>query len=123
EAGNLQLLAKILCAHHRFDEALELYRFAACLKDTDEKFVISYFLASRHLHQTQAALRFLASRFKRFGRCSSFPARTLFWAYDQAAQTAEALAVLKSALELRPDDGELLLFAADAQARHGNFDA
>ena len=122
DAGNFQLLASIFWVHHRFDEALELYRFAACLEDTDERFVASYFTASRFFRQTHVALRFLESRFKRFGRRSSLPARTLFWAYEQVGRMSEALAVLKSSLELRRDDGELLLFAADAQARHGNFE-
>lgn len=122
DAGNFYLLASISWTHQRRDEALELYRFAACLKDTDEKFVTAWFSASRHFHRTQEALSFLESRFNRFGRRSSLPARTLFWAYEQVGQMNEALRVLKSALELRPEDGDLLLAAADAEARYGNFE-
>lgn len=119
---NFFLQANILWAHHRFDEALELYRFAACLKDTDEQFAHSYFIASRHFRQTETALRFLESRFQRFGRRSSLPARTLFWAYEQLDRMSEAFATLEAGLALRPDDMDLVLFAADAHARHGKYD-
>ncbi len=122
EARNFFLQANILWAHHRFDEALELYRFAACLKDTDEQFAHSYFIASRHFHQTETALRFLESRFQRFGRRSSLPVRTLFWAYEQLDRMSEAFATLEAGLALRPDDMDLVLFAAEAHARHGKYD-
>ena len=121
EAGNYHLLANILWQQRRFDESLELYRFAACLKDTDEGFVRSYFIASRHLKQTEAALEFLASRFRRFGKRSSAPARTLFQAREMVGQEVAALDALRDGMQLRPDDGELLLFAADAFARQGDF--
>ncbi len=121
EAGNYHLLAGILWQQRRFAEALELYRFAACLKDTDEGFVRSYFIASRHLKQTDAAFEFLESRFRRFGKRSSAPARTLFEARDMVGQDVAALDALRDGLRLRPEDGELLLFAADAFARQGDF--
>jgi cellulose synthase operon protein C len=122
DARNFHLRANLLWAARRFDEALELYRFAACLKDTDEQYVRSYFIAARHFRQTDAALAFLESRFARFGRRSGSPVRTLAWAYEQTGQDARALAALKSGVELRPDDGALLLNAADAFARNGDFD-
>ena len=40
----------------RFAEACELYRIAACLKDTSEQYVHGYFIAARQQRQTQAAL-------------------------------------------------------------------
>ncbi len=122
EASNFYQLANIRWAQREFDEALGLYRFSSCLKDTNEQYVQSYFIAARHLRRTQEALGFLIRRFERFGKRSGFPARTLSWAYEQTGQSMPALEVLRQAIEMRPDDGELMLYASDVFARHGDFD-
>lgn len=122
DAHSIYLVANILWAQRRFDVATELYRFAACLKDTTEYYVQSYFVATRHLRQTQGALQHLENRFKRFGKRNSAPARTLSSALEQVGDDVRALAVLDEALALRPDDGELWLYASDAHARNGNFE-
>jgi tetratricopeptide (TPR) repeat protein len=122
DAESFHVLAGILWAGRRREEALELYRFAACLEDKNEAYAESYFVASRHLRQTAAALLFLRNRFRRFGKKSGWPARTLFWAYEQLERTTEAFQALDEALRLRPDDGDLLLFAAEAGARYGDFE-
>jgi tetratricopeptide (TPR) repeat protein len=114
EAANYFILGNIYWDQRRFDEALELYRFAACLSEREEQFASSYFSAATFCQQTEAVLAFLRNRFQRFGRRSSLPARTLFSAYMQLDRIHEALAVVEEALRLRPDDGELRLFAADA---------
>ncbi|MBS1791823.1 MAG: tetratricopeptide repeat protein [Acidobacteria bacterium] len=119
DAGSFHQLANVRWAQRQFDEALALYRFAACLKDTNEQYTQSYFIAARHLRRTQEAIDLLTQRFKRFGRRSGFPARTLSWAYEQTGQSVKALDVLRQAINLRMDDGELLLYASDAFARHG----
>lgn len=115
-------MAHILWDGGRFDEALEIYRFAACLEDKEEGYARSYFAAARCLRQTETALRLLERRFERFGSRSSQPARTLYWAYSQCERSPEALAVLDRARQLRPEDGELLLFAADMYTGHGDFE-
>jgi tetratricopeptide (TPR) repeat protein len=122
DEGSLAILANILWDQRRFDEALELYGFAACLGDKDESLACSWFSAARHRKQTERTLRFLQKRFERFGARSSQPARTLYWAYTQYERSAEALAVLDRALQQRPDDGELLLFAAQGWSNHGDFE-
>jgi tetratricopeptide (TPR) repeat protein len=122
ESSSFFLLANIRWAMRMFEEALGLYRIAACLKETNEQYVQSYFIASRHLHQTEEAIKFLNRRFQRFGRHSGFPARTLSWAYEQTGQSSQALEILKAGLTLRPDDGDLMLYASDAFARYGDFD-
>ena len=115
-AANYYVLANFYWDQRRFDEASELYRFAACLDDKDEQLAHAYFSASVCRHETDQALDFLRRRFERFGGKSSFPARTLYSAYSQLDRNREALAVIDTALELRPDDGELRLFAADSYA-------
>jgi cellulose synthase operon protein C len=122
DEGNFATLANLLCDQRRFEEAMELYRFAACLGDKDEGLARCYFAAARHLRRQEETLRFLDRRFRRFGARSSQPARTLYQAYGECERTTEALAVLEDALKLRPDDGDLLLFAAGAHVERGEFD-
>ena len=43
DAANYHALANVLWDDRRFDEAFELYRFAACLNDKEEAFARSYF--------------------------------------------------------------------------------
>ncbi|MFB3892677.1 MAG: tetratricopeptide repeat protein [Phycisphaerae bacterium] len=116
-AGAYYVLADIYWQHRRFDEACELYRFATCLEDKNESFARSYFVTSRHFKKVPQAIEFLTRRFKRFGAKSSQPARTLLWAYLQLDQTTQAQQVLEEALKLRPDDGPLMLFAAETFAQ------
>ncbi|MBP6820691.1 MAG: tetratricopeptide repeat protein [Acidobacteria bacterium] len=122
DAGNFYQLATIRWSQRQFEEAFTLYRFAVCLKDTNEQYLQSYFIAARHLRRTQEAIDLLTQRFNRFGRRSGFPARTLAWAYEQIGQSPKALEVLRKSIELRPGDGELKLYASDVFARHGDFE-
>jgi tetratricopeptide (TPR) repeat protein len=122
DEGALAILANMLWDQRRFEEALELYGFAACLGDKDEGLARSWFSAARHLKQTERTLRFLQKRFERFGSRSSQPARTLYWAFTQYERSGEALALLDRALEMRPDDGDLLLFVAQGRSSHGDFE-
>ncbi len=114
EATNYFILANIYWDQRKFDEAFQLYRYAACLDDKNESFANAYFMASIWGKQTDLTLNFLRNRFERFGKKSSLPARTLFSAYLRLDRTTEAFNVVEQALIKRPDDGDLLLFAADA---------
>lgn len=122
DASSYRALGKLLWDQRRFEEATEVFRFAACIDDKDESLARSYFIASRHLKQTDAALRMLKDRFARFGRRSSWPVRSLVFAYEQLNRDEEAMEALAEAQKLRPDDGDLQLFAASAQARRNRFD-
>lgn len=115
-------LGHLLWEERRFDEAFEHYRFASCLLDKDEGLAHTWFQAARYLRQTDAALQTLERRFARLGRQSSLPARTLYSAYAQCERMPAAFALLEKARELRPDDGELLLFIADAYSGHGELE-
>jgi tetratricopeptide (TPR) repeat protein len=122
EAGSLYILGNILWGQGKREEALQWYRFAASLSERDEHLSRSYFSASCHFKQADEVLHFLCSRFERFGKRSGQPARTLFWALNQVDRTEEAFRVLEDALQLRPDDGDLLLFAAGAQGRYSRME-
>ncbi len=118
----LAILAEVASDGGRRAEAVELYRLAACLDDKDEGLARSYFLAARLLHHEDAAVAFLRGRFRRLGARSVWPARTLYWSLCQLERRREAFEVLDESLRLRPEDGELRLFAAEAHAAHGEFD-
>jgi tetratricopeptide (TPR) repeat protein len=120
-ASGYYFLANILWGQRKFPEAGRLYRLAACLDDTDERLSQAYFNATRHLNKVEAAIQMLQGRFRRFGKKSSQPARTLFWGYSQLDRMKEAFTILKEAIRLRSDDGELMLFAAEEYGRSGDF--
>ncbi len=122
DANSFSIYGDILWAQRRFEQACELYRFAACLEDKREQFAHAFFSSSRHLKQTPAALAWLEDRFNRFAVLSPQPAFTLFSALCQLDQTTRGFEFIKRAVQLRPEDGELLRFAADAHARWGKLD-
>ncbi len=113
---NYRLLGNIQWTRQRREEALGLYRFGACLEETDEQCAHTYFVASHHLRRTEEALGLLRDRFERYGGQSGWPARTLGWALLHLDRFEEMFALLQAALRLRPDDGDLLLFAAEMHA-------
>ena len=115
-----RLMADILWAQRRFEEAAELYRIALSLNDKDEQFAYSYFLAMRHLKREDEAIETLRDRFKRFGKQSGSPACSLFSALRDLSRVKEAFEVLDEAIALAPDDGDLILYAADMKARFGS---
>lgn len=117
EAGSYFILANILWQQHKYEDALELYRFAICLKDKEENFARAYFNASLFIEQAEEALEFLEGRWQRLKGRSSMTARTLAWAYGQLGRWQEAIDVLDETLAEHPEDGELMLEAADLLAR------
>ncbi len=121
DAGCLMAYADLLWDWRQRDRSIALRRFAACLQETADAPTRSYFLAARHLRQTEKALEWVRARHARHGKKSSRPARLLFWALQTLLRAEEAFAILEEALHQRPDDGELLLFSADAFGRHGKI--
>src|SRR5262245_37885576 len=113
EAANYFILANIYWDHRRFEEALELYRIAACLGDKNEAFMESYFKAALWFKRTEQVLALLRDRVVRFGKQSSRPVMSLASALVELERTSEAFATLDEGMTTRPDDGELQLFAAD----------
>lgn len=112
-------LANLLWDQQRQDEALELYRFAACLDDQSDGLSRTYFRSARAANRTDEARAFLEDRVQRFGDKSSQPARILFNALSDLDLMDEAFAVLDKALARRSSDGDLLLFASEMHAAFG----
>ncbi|WP_165064820.1 tetratricopeptide repeat protein [Paludisphaera rhizosphaerae] len=122
DAAAVSILARIAWNAGRREEAVELHRLAACLSDKDEWLARTYFSAARMLRREEEALQFMRDRVRRHSAKSSQPARTLHTALMSLDRATEAQEVLDSALRVRPHDGELLLFAAEANATIGRFD-
>ncbi len=119
-AGILRALASWHWDEQDQATAVELFRLAACADEVSESTAFaSYFRAAHACGRQDEGLAFLRRRFERHGRKDAGPARSLFLALDLLGRTHEGLAVLDSALELRPDDPELLLFAADVFSANG----
>lgn len=115
------LQGNILWARQQFEHAMVAYRFAACLDIKNESAIQAMFVASRHLRQTDQVLAFLSKRVEAAADRSGQPATWLFRALDSLNRTQEGLDVLKQAMARRPDDGDLLLFAAEAHAQTGDL--
>jgi cellulose synthase operon protein C len=122
DAANLSLLADQWWNAQRFDEALELYRFSACLAELQEAPALTYFSAARWLQRTDDALQFLRQRVRRWGAKSFLPTTSLFRAYTQIDEMPQAFAMLEAELQRRPNDADLLLFAAEVHIRFGKLD-
>lgn len=96
-------------------EATKFYRLAACVEILSEHYAQTYFNAARWLgaQEQEEAMVFLRQRVKHHGGKSGDPARTLSWALGKLDRQSDALQVLEEAMKLRPEDGPLLLYAAD----------
>ncbi len=122
DPAGLSAMGNALWSQRKLEEATDLYYLVACVDETNESAAQSYFTASRHLRKTDQAIAMLQRRFARLGKRSSKPACSLFSALELLDRTSEAFAVLDKAQALRPEDGDLLLFAADAQGRRSNLE-
>lgn len=121
DAAPMMLLAESWWREQRFDESLELLRSSACLTELQEAPALRYFSAARWCERTDEALRFLRQRVRRWGIKSFLPVATLFRAYAQLDELPQAFAVLDQQLRRCPEDGDLLLFAADVHVRFGKL--
>lgn len=106
----------------RREQALRAYHTAACLDDTREDLARTYFSGARFLRQTDRALAFLRQRVERLGDKAAGPFMTLFDALTIIDRDPEAATVLEEAIRRRPDDGNLLLFAAEMHLRRNRRD-
>jgi tetratricopeptide (TPR) repeat protein len=114
-------LASMLWDQQRKDEALELFRFSACLDDASDGLARHYVRSARAMNRTDEAVRMLEDRVARFGEKSSQHARILFNSLSDLDRVDDAFAVLDRALAKRKTDGELLLFAAEMRAAYGEI--
>lgn len=105
-----------------FDEAVDLYRHAACLEDKKEAHAYTYFAATNARRQTETGLGFLRRRRDINDTKSGAPFISWFNALRQAGRSPEAMIALQDELRSHPQHGELWLNAADAHDWHDNFE-
>jgi cellulose synthase operon protein C len=122
DSNAIAVQADLLWADENYEEATELYRFAASLEGYRENLYQTWFSACRHTRRTKEALALLEDRYKRFGARSEQPGMTLAWAWRELDQPQRAREIYAEASRLRPDDGYLLLNAASLEARLRNLD-
>lgn len=122
EASVYAHLASQRAARGAVAEALELYRFAACLGPTDEGYARGYFQIAQLCGRTDEAVAFLERRTRELGNRSGAPACTLYDCLSSLARNREAFAALRQAMKHRPDDMQLVLFTAQAVANYGKID-
>ncbi len=98
------------------ETALRWYRFAATADEFNEAYARDYFDAARAMRSEEDALHLLRSRVSRLGSRSGQPVMTLIGCLEELGRATEGHSVLNSALSSRPEDGELLLYAAELLA-------
>lgn len=118
-AHTASTMADILWNRGEISAATDIYRFVACAEDKKEGPSRSFFIASRQTRRTDEAIDFLRNRFALYGSKSPDPIRTLFYALEKLDRITEAFTELEKALALRPEDGELLCYAADHFRNYG----
>jgi tetratricopeptide (TPR) repeat protein len=128
----------------RFAEAVELYRFAACLDDREDQFADAYAKAAAVTGNAPESLRLFQQRATRAAVPSPPAVRALFTALADRDEEGQAFAALGTAIEKlqasggrQPPEGEhapgadaprspelaeLLLFRAEMLANRGRFD-
>ena len=121
DAPALSALAALVHDRGRHEEAFELYRLAACSDIHNEAHVDRYVTTAQSLDRAAEAVAFLRERVARLGDRSSAPARSLFRGLEDLGRIDEGLEALEAALARHADDGDLLLFVAEAQGRFGRL--
>jgi tetratricopeptide (TPR) repeat protein len=122
DASLLRSYANWLWLSRELRAATRVYRLAACTAEKTESYWGSYFTAARHVGEVEEAVELVRQRFRRWSAHSSEPARTLFTSLEALDRVDEGFACLEEARRARPEDGELLVFFAEAQGRYGRVD-
>ena len=123
------ILGNVLWEQRRFQEATDLYRFAAALEDRDEQFAEAYFRAARAVEQAPEAMRFLRARYERTRGKVAGPGRAMFYALSEEDEIAAAFGALEACWSASqsgdgkrspPEVGEVMLFAAEMRTNYND---
>ncbi|WP_111979445.1 tetratricopeptide repeat protein [Algibacillus agarilyticus] len=119
-------IANYYWSNQSFTAATDYYLYAHCLDDTNSLFVESYYKAARYLGQQHVALDFLLQRHQKYKTRSANPAISLFEAYKLENLEHEGFEFLFEAIELHPNDSDLLRYLANkliVNSEWSRFDA
>jgi predicted Zn-dependent protease len=124
------ILGNVLWEQRQFQQATDLYRFAASLEDRDEQFAEAYFRAARAVEQAPEAMRFLKARYERTKGKVAGPARAMFYALSENDEMESAFGALEACWSnpegskpssRNPQEvGEVLLFAAEMRTNYND---
>jgi len=118
DAAAWHACAQMAWADGRRDEALDAFRIACCLGDSNEALADTYARAAAAQGRPAEAVDFLRQRMLRALPLSCEPVFTLFLRLEAMDQAAQAHEVLADAVRARPQDGALRLFAAEICLRY-----
>jgi tetratricopeptide (TPR) repeat protein len=120
DAPALSVLAGLVYGQGRREEAFELYRLAACADIHNEARIDRYVTTAQVLDRAAEAWHSCASGSR--GSATAPPPRPQpVPRARRPGRIDEGLDALDAALARHPDDGDLLLFAAEAQGRYGRL--
>lgn len=91
------------------DRSLRYIRFASCKAGGFEGYARAYFSRAWQLDKTDEALEYLQRRVDNYGKKDSASWVTLAESYEKLGRRNKAKEIYQKAIELFPDDGELLL--------------
>ena len=112
------LAANLWNAIHR-DSAVAVQRLAASLGDKKESVAHTYFQMLIGLGRTQEGIDYLHNRATRLLDRSSAATLTYARALDQLHRSHDARETVRTALQQRPEDGDLLIYSAESEAAAG----
>jgi len=112
-------LANYYWAQQNFELATEHYLNAYCLDETNERYIESYFRASRHLQREHESIEFLKGRFDKYKVRSAMPAISLYKAYEILDQEHIGIDYLFEALTTHPDDIHLIKYLSNKLIENG----
>ncbi|MCZ2341111.1 MAG: tetratricopeptide repeat protein [Bacteroidales bacterium] len=98
-AAGYYLLGSQYWDEQRFEEAVELYRFAACLEDHDEQFGEVYVRSARAIGKSTEAMKVLQARVSRPKLPAIASVKLLFTALQDRDEPEYAFAALQKAIE------------------------
>ncbi len=119
EARIFESMGRCLTTQNKHAEAARFRRVSAALSGTFEPYSRGYFDACRSLRRSAEGLDFLRERVSRMGPKSAGPWLTLAEALSALDRADEAAQVLRDAVAMRPEDGELTLSAGEMMVSWG----
>lgn len=102
------------------ERAVDAYGFASSWAPTDERLAREWYRAEYLLGRRESALERLRARYRKLGKKSPNPGRTLFWILDEQNHDDEAVQVLEETLATHPEEGQLHLDAARFRSWQGD---
>jgi len=114
-----QSLGDLLWLEGEREWAVRYLRIAACLGGKQIGLQLRYFGAAQVAGAQEEALALLQTSYQQDAHRDAAPTIGLYQALSRLDRTPEALALLEDSLTHRPEDGELLLFAAERMEEVG----